>query len=46
MVVVDAKEGLSSFYVQFGFQPFYEEKERLFMPVADIRVSFGDDYSV
>ena len=43
MVVVDAKEGVGSFYEQFGFQPFHEEKERLFMPVADIRVSFGDD---
>ncbi|WP_456322910.1 GNAT family N-acetyltransferase [Hydrogenimonas sp.] len=42
MVAVDAKEGVSSFYEQFGFQPFYEEKERLFMPVADIRTSFGN----
>jgi len=44
MVVVDAKEGLSSFYEQFGFQPFFEEKERLFMPVADIRASFSNTY--
>ncbi len=42
MVAVNAKEGVSSFYEQFGFQPFYEEKERLFMPVADIRTSFGN----
>ncbi len=33
---------VSSFYEQFGFQSFYEEKERLFMPVADIRISFED----
>jgi len=42
MVIVDAKEGMGSFYEQFGFQAFSQEKERLFMTVADIRVSFGD----
>ena len=40
MVIVDAKKGMDTFYEQFGFQKFSQANERLFMPVADIRVSF------
>lgn len=38
-VVVDAKQGMESFYQQYGFQPFLNESNRLFMTLADIRKS-------
>ena len=41
IVVVDAKEGLSEFYEKFGFIPFRDQKNKLFISVADIRASFG-----
>jgi len=40
MIVVDAKEGASSFYDQFGFTPFIDEENKLFISVADVRASF------
>ena len=39
MVVVDAKEGMESFYLHYGFRNFAKQRGRLFMPVADIRKS-------
>lgn len=40
MIIVDAKEGLASFYEQFGFSPFKDEKNKLFISVATVRASF------
>lgn len=40
MIVVDAKEGSSTFYEQFGFTPFIDEENKLFISVADVRASF------
>ena len=41
IVVVDAKEGLSGFYERFGFIPFRDQKNKLFISIANIRASFG-----
>jgi predicted N-acetyltransferase YhbS len=41
MVVVDAKVGAVSFYEQFGFTAFKDEKNKLFISVADVRASFS-----
>ena len=41
MIVVDAKEGISDFYEQFGFTSFKEESNKLFISVADVRASFS-----
>ena len=41
MVVVDTKEGVADFYEQFGFTSFKEEKNKLFISVADVRASFN-----
>ncbi|HHH19435.1 MAG TPA: GNAT family N-acetyltransferase [Campylobacterales bacterium] len=41
LVVVDAKEGATSFYEAFGFTPFVDEERKLFITVGDIRRSFG-----
>ncbi|CAA6827402.1 MAG: FIG001353: Acetyltransferase [uncultured Sulfurovum sp.] len=40
IIVVDAKEGASDFYKQFGFVTFLDEENRLFITVADIKSSF------
>ena len=39
VIVVDAKEGASNFYEQFGFTPFIDEENKLFISVADVRAS-------
>lgn len=36
-VVVDAKEGVASFYERFGFTAFQDTPNKLFMTMADIR---------
>lgn len=41
LVVVDAKDGVSAFYEQFGFTSFRDEKKKLFISIADIRASFS-----
>jgi len=41
MVLVDAKDGVSSFYEAFGFSPFSDEENKLFITVKDIRMSFS-----
>ena len=40
LVVVDAKDGVASFYKQYGFRVFADDSNRLFMTIADIRRSF------
>ncbi len=39
-IVVDAKDGVGLFYEKFGFIPFHEEKNKLFMTVKNVRKSF------
>lgn len=40
LIVVDAKDGASDFYKKFGFIPFYDEPNKLFITVASVRKSF------
>jgi len=40
IVIVDAKDGVKSFYEKFGFKSFENEKNRLFISISDIRASF------
>ncbi len=40
LIVVDAKDGKKSFYEKFGFQSFKDEKNKMYISVADIRKSF------
>lgn len=40
MIVVDAKDGVMSFYEKFGFTPFMDENNKLFITIADVRASF------
>jgi len=39
VIIVDAKEGASTFYEQFGFTSFINEENKLFISVADVRAS-------
>jgi len=39
LVVVDAKDGVAAFYEKFGFKAFKDEKNKLFITIADIRAS-------
>lgn len=41
VVVVDAKDGAKQFYERFGFQAFQETENKLFITIADIRLSLG-----
>lgn len=34
LVIVDAKDGLSQFYLKYGFIPFKDQKNKLFLPLA------------
>lgn len=40
-MVVDAKEGSEGFYSRYGFIPFKDSKERLFLPRKTIERAFG-----
>ena len=40
LVVVDAKDGIATFYEKFGFTAFKDERNKLFISIADIRASF------
>ena len=40
LIVVDAKDGASDFYKKFGFVPFLDEENRLFITVDSVRKSF------
>lgn len=41
LIVVDAKDGASDFYKKFGFVAFFDEENKLFIPVDSVRKSFG-----
>lgn len=41
LIVVDFKDGASTFYKKFGFRNFLDEKNRLFITVDSVRRSFG-----
>ncbi len=41
VVVVDAKDGAKDFYEQYGFSPFLHAENKLFITIADIRMSLG-----
>ncbi len=40
LIVVDTKDGASGFYKKFGFVPFLDEMNRLFITVDSVRKSF------
>jgi len=40
LIVVDAKDGVAPFYEQFGFKSFNDDKNKLFISIADVRASF------
>jgi predicted N-acetyltransferase YhbS len=40
LVIVDAKDGVSAFYEQFGFEAFKDDINKLFISIAKIRASF------
>jgi len=40
-VLVDALPNAHGFYLQFGFEPFADDSERLFMTMAEIRKEIG-----
>ncbi len=42
MIIVDAKDGKKSFYEKFGFQSFKDEKNKMYISVADVRKSFAN----
>ncbi len=39
VVIVDAKDGAIGFYEKFGFTPFQDSTNKLFLTIADIRAS-------
>ncbi len=39
LVIVDAKDGMSQFYLKYGFVPFHNQKNKLFMSLATYRKS-------
>ncbi len=41
VVIVDAKDGAKHFYQRYGFTPFKDEENKLFITIADIRASLG-----
>ena len=41
LVVVDAKKGIIEFYKRFGFTPFSDMPNKLYMPILDIRISMA-----
>lgn len=40
MVIVDAKDGVAEFYEKFGFSPFLNEENKLYLPISTIRANF------
>ena len=42
LVIVDAKEGSIEFYEKFGFMAFQDTPKKLFITIADIRISLFD----
>ena len=41
IVIVDAKDGAIDFYKKFGFIPFQDASNKLFITIADIRASLN-----
>jgi len=37
LIIVDAKQGVESFYQRFGFTPFLDTPNKLFITLADVR---------
>jgi len=46
VVIVDAKEGAIEFYKKFGFTPFLDTPNKLFITIADIRTSLDINNSI
>ena len=42
LVIVDAKDGAKHFYERYGFRAFQDAENKLFITIADIRVSLGE----
>ncbi len=42
IIVVDAKDGAEEFYKKYGFTPFSDVKNRLFITIDTVRKSFGN----
>lgn len=42
IVIVDAKGGAENFYEKYGFTPFKDADNKLFITMADIRASIGE----
>jgi len=40
LIIVDAKDGVETFYKKFGFSSFLDEENKLFISIADVRASF------
>ena len=40
IILVDAKEGLNSFYEKFGFKAFENQTSKMYISVVDVRSSF------
>ncbi|GAD89727.1 putative acetyltransferase [Vibrio halioticoli NBRC 102217] len=41
VVIVDAKDGATQFYERYGFTPFQDADNKLFITISDIRASLG-----
>lgn len=41
LVVVDAKAGVAAFYQRMGFRPFDEQPDKLFMSIADLKLTLN-----
>lgn len=41
VIIVDAKEGAMQFYEKFGFTPFTNQTNKLFITVADVRFNIA-----
>lgn len=41
LIIVDAKEGQAQFYEKFGFTAFFDMPNKLFMTMADVRISLS-----
>ena len=46
LVIADAKRGSVEFYEKFGFTPFQDIPNKLFITMADIRMSLSDHLAI
>lgn len=42
VIIVDAKDGAENFYTKYGFTPFTEADNKLFITIADVRSSLAE----